>query len=108
MKARQWDEQPARSFEELMLCYLKATEAQKRSGETDRYLVLAFRRDFQGRTMQDLTPGDIRGYITARRSEGVTNSSINRDLALLSSVMGYANAEWGQRFGICRGTARSL
>ena len=77
-----------------MVCYLKATEGQKRSGETDRYRVRALRRYFQGRIMHELTPADIRGYIAARRSEGVTNSTINHDLALLSSAIGYANTEW--------------
>jgi len=96
-RSKQWDEQPTRSFEELMVCYLKATEGQKRSGETDRYRVRALQRYFQGRMMQELTPGDIRGYITARHAEGVTNSTINRDLALLSSAIGYANAEWDWR-----------
>jgi integrase len=96
-KSKQWDEQPTRSFEELMVCYLKATEGQKRSGETDRYRVRALRRYFQGCIMHELTPADIRGYISARRSESVTNSTINRDLALLSSAIGYANTEWDWR-----------
>ena len=96
-RSKQWDEQPTRSFEELMVGYLKATEGQKRSGETDRYRVRALRRYFQGRIMHELTPADIRGYVTARRSDGVTNSTINRDLALLSSAIGYANAEWDWR-----------
>ena len=92
-RSKQWDEQPTRSFEELMVCYLKATEGQKRSQETDRYRVRALRPYFQGRIMNELMPADIRGYITARRSDGVTNSTINRDLALLSSAIGFANAE---------------
>ncbi len=96
-KSKQWDEEPPRSFEELMVDYLKATKGLKRSAATDRYRVRALRRHFRGRIMQQLTPADIRQYVSARRSEGVTNSTINRDLALLSSAIGYANSEWDWR-----------
>ena len=96
-RSKQWQEKPTRSFEELMVCYLKATGGQKRSGVTDRYRARALRRYFQGRIMHEVTPADIRAYVSARRSEGVTNSTINRDLALLSSAIGYANAEWDWR-----------
>ena len=56
-----------------MVYYLTATEGQKRSRETDRCRIRALRPYFQGRIMNELMPADIRGYITARRSERVTN-----------------------------------
>ncbi len=36
-RERQWDEQPTRTFDELMLAYLQETQDSKRSPERDRY-----------------------------------------------------------------------
>ena len=35
-RVQQWEEQPSRSFEELMVAYLNATQQEKRSAERDR------------------------------------------------------------------------
>ncbi|UHD16320.1 tyrosine-type recombinase/integrase [Thiocapsa bogorovii] len=92
-RQRQWGEQPKRSFEELMVVYLNATARHKRSAETDKYRVIALRGHFSGRIMQELGPADVRGYVERRREQGVSDTTINRDLALLSAAIGYANVE---------------
>lgn len=93
-RQRQWDEQPPRSFEELMLAYLNATASEKRSAETDRKRARHLREAFCGREMNSLTPSDVRDYISCRKSRGVSNATVNREIALLSGAINYANRQW--------------
>lgn len=96
-KVRQWDEPPQRRFVELMLGYLQATGDRKRRSETDRFRARALRRHFAGKQINTLSRVDVSRYRIARREEGVTDSTINRDLALLSSAINFANREWDWR-----------
>ncbi|MEJ2406555.1 MAG: site-specific integrase [Candidatus Thiodiazotropha sp.] len=93
-RAQQWDEQPERSFDELMLAYLKATGEEKRSADKDRQRTRKLRQMFGGRLMNPLKAVDVRDYITLRKRQGVSASTINRELALLSAAINYANREW--------------
>jgi integrase len=93
-RAAHWDEQPAHSFDELMLAYLKA-RADKRSAKDDRQRCKVLRRMFGGRDMHTLTVKDRRAYIDMRRQERVTDSTINRELALIRAAINYAAREWG-------------
>jgi hypothetical protein len=43
--------------------------------------------------MQELGPADVRGFVEVRRAQGVSDTTINRDLALLSAAIGYANVD---------------
>lgn len=92
-RQKQWQDQPTRTFDELMVAYLKATR-DKRSHDKDRMRTRHLRRTFQGRELGLIQPGDIRAYIAARKSEGVSPSTINRELALFSVAINYANLEW--------------
>lgn len=93
-RKQQWDEEPSRTFDELMLAYLKATAQEKRSGDRDRYCARRLFPVFTGRELGDLHARDIRGYIERRRGEGVGAGTINRELGLLSSAINYARREW--------------
>ncbi len=93
-RQRQWQAQPPRLFDELMLGYLKATAEVKRSADKDRMRTRHLRRLFGGRVMNDLQPMDVREYIAIRKDEGLSNATINREIALLSSAINYANREW--------------
>ncbi len=44
--------------------------------------------------MNQLTAVDARSYISLRKGQGVSPSTINRELALLSAAINYANREW--------------
>lgn len=77
-----------------MYAYLKATQSEKRSAKTDIFRTKTLRRFFEGRDMTELKGRDTRAYITFRKNEGVSNSTINRELALLSGAINYANSEW--------------
>ena len=88
-----WDQQPSRSFGELMVGYLRAT-ADKRSADKDRMRTKHLRRAFGGMVMNEMTPAHVRAYVDGRKSEGICNSTINRELALLSAAINCANKEW--------------
>lgn len=89
-----WNEQPKRTFEELMVTYLKVTEKDKKSADKDKTRARNLRQFFGGRILNDLKSADIRAYQEFRRKQGRSNATINRDLALLSSAINYANREW--------------
>ena len=91
---RQWDEQPERTFDELMLGYLKETQGQKRDPVRDRCSLRHLFPVFSGRTLSAITPADVRGYIRERRSEGAAASTINKEVGLFSSACNYARREW--------------
>ena len=93
-RSQHWDEQPPRLFDELMVMYLKATKHDKRSANKDRQRTKKLRQYFGGRIMNDLKGADTRHYIVLRQSHGVGPSTINRELALLSVAINYANREW--------------
>ena len=91
--ARYLGVRPAYSFAELMTDYLTGN-ADKRSSETDRYRTRTLRRHIADASdMRQFGPKDVRDYIALRRGEEASNATINRELALLSSAIGYANAD---------------
>jgi len=93
-RERQWEEQPSRTFDELMLTYLKSTAGEKRATERDRYSVKRLFPAFTGRELHTLRPSDIRAYIDERKDDGAGPGTINRELGLLSSAINYARREW--------------
>lgn len=94
-RAKFWDEKPSRSFDELMLAYLEATEREKRSAERDIYSTRHLKRFFSGRLLNDLGPLDVRAYVQARKAEGASQATVKREVGLFSSAINYARREWG-------------
>lgn len=91
--ARKLGVKPPCSFAELMTAYLTGN-ADKRSIETDRYRTRTLRRHIaDSADMREFGPRDVRDYIALRRGDQASNGTINRELALLSSAIGYVNAE---------------
>ncbi|MBA3494957.1 MAG: site-specific integrase [Gammaproteobacteria bacterium] len=93
-RVRQWDEEPSHSFDELLLGYLKNTQSEKRSAERDRYIARHLRSFFEERELESFNAFDVRAYIESRKATGTSPSTINRELAMLSSVITYARREW--------------
>jgi integrase len=91
---RQWGTQPSRTFDELMLDYLKATQDQRSNWSRDAYYLKRLKAYFSGRELGSLRRADVRGYIGQRRAEGVANGTINREVGLLSAAINYARTEW--------------
>ena len=77
-----------------MLNYLADTQAIKRSAERDRYSLKQLYPVFTGRTLETLTPMDIRGYIRQRQAAGAQPATINKELRLLSAALNHAAREW--------------
>jgi integrase len=88
-----WNIDSDHTFEELMLSYLRASALEKRSIETDYQRTKQLKGFFAGKVMNVLRPADVRGYIDLRRQSGVANSTINRELSLLSAAIKYGQTE---------------
>jgi integrase len=93
-RVRRWNEEPTRTFDELMLAYVRATSEEKRAADRDRYSLKRLYPFFSGRALNDLTPADIRTYIDGRKSAGVGPGTINKEVGLLSAAINYARREW--------------
>jgi integrase len=94
-RERNWGEQPSRTFEELMVGYLTASRADKRPWGHRRDLDATrhLREHLGGMELHEVTPAVLRRYVDQRRAE-VSASTVNRELAVLSSAINYARREW--------------
>lgn len=93
-RARQWGEQPSHTFDDLMLGYLTATAGERRSEATVRLHVRRLRQTFGGKEMERLAGTDIAAYIRKRKGEGVSSTTVNREMEVLSAAINYAKREW--------------
>lgn len=85
---------PNVSFAVLMLAYLKDTEG-KRSADRDRVITAHLRDHFGGLDMTKIKPSDVRTYMDARREVGKADSTIAREIALLSAAINHYCNEHG-------------
>ncbi|MEO5344103.1 MAG: site-specific integrase [Gammaproteobacteria bacterium SHHR-1] len=93
--AKQWGEEPERSFEELMLAYLNATGRTRRPKSQEAVLmhIKRLKETFAGVIMNRLQPALISQHIQARQVAGRSNATINRELEVLSAAITWANRE---------------
>ena len=118
-----WNQQargiePDHFFEQLVVLYLEGTKDVKRSNDTDRKRFKALAGFFrEGRLMNKLVGADVLAYIEYRRTGGVSNKTINKELSALSSSIKWANQrlDWdlpnpviGKRLPETNGEARCL
>lgn len=70
--------------------------AKLKSAESLRLFVKQLRASFAGRAMDGLRAADIAGHIARRRADGVADSSINRELEVLSAAINHCRItlEW--------------
>ena len=61
-----------------------------RSSKRDKLSVKILLRYFNGRTLQSITSANIEDYISYRKSTGVSNSTVNRELACLKRMYNLA------------------
>lgn len=97
LEARQqrlWGTQPSRTFDELMLAYVKATQGKRSNWSRDLYNLRRLQPVFTGRVLGDLKRSDVRRYIEQRKAQGIANATINREVGLLSSAINHARSEW--------------
>lgn len=92
---KMWGAEPKRTFEDLMLRYLTETvENGKKSHETDKRITKTLKGFFAGAVLNTLSAAGVNGYIQWRRSSGISDSTINRELGLLSAALNYARKHW--------------
>jgi len=94
-RQQHWDEKPARTFDELMLAYIKATAKEKRDPVRDRDVLKHLYPVFTGRELHTVLQVEVRAYISERKSKGAAAGTINREVGLFSSAVNYAKREWG-------------
>jgi integrase len=85
-----WNEEPPRSYDDLMLRYLQGPSKDKRAHDRDLYAAKRLTPFFQGRALNALGPAEIQAYIDQRRATGVGPGTVNKELNLLSSALNYA------------------
>lgn len=92
-RAKQWDEPPEKTFDDLMLAYLEGPSKLKRSAARDRYSAKNLYPAFTGKGVRSMTSADIRGYIQTRQKAGAEPGTINKELGLLSAALNWARLE---------------
>lgn len=85
---------PPRSFNEVMLPYLRHASQHQRSYETTTHRVKALRTHFTGVVMNDLSGQQVREYTSMRMDAGVSAATVNRELAALSAAINWCNVEY--------------
>ncbi len=101
-KTDEWNKEargiePDRTFEQLALMYLAGTKNTKRSHSTDikrfRPLVSFFEEEM---LMNSLNGTKVREYVAHRLDQGIANTTVNKELSLLSSAIKWCNdqLEW--------------
>jgi len=95
-RAKHWDEQPTRTFDELMLPYLHYALREKRQNPSGiRSAAKQLYQVFTGRDLRALSDVDVRAYAERRRCAGAAASTVNKEVGLLSAAIGHANRQWG-------------
>ena len=83
--------EPNRTFEQLVVLYLRGTIDVKRSTDTDKQRFKALAEFFpEALLMNMLCSADVLGYISYRQDTGISNKTINKELSLLSSAIKWA------------------
>lgn len=90
-----WQETPDRTFDEVLLTYMKTKAKAANSHARDKTSAKHLFPVFTGRSIRSIAPTDIRRYIAMRKTEGASASSINKEIGLLSAAIGYVNQELG-------------
>lgn len=78
-------------FEEVIGIYM--SEKKHRSKERDQYSLRRLQPHFSGRDLRELKRGDVRRYVSARLADGVCESTVKRELRLLSAAINFVRTE---------------
>lgn len=92
-RQQHWDEKPARSFDDVMLEYLRGSAGLRGLTEVKHH-IKALVPHFRGKEVGKITGLDIKNYIRARQDMGRANATINRELSALSAAINHCNREW--------------
>jgi len=97
-KAKLWKtyklgEKPERGWQESVIRFIKETQ-HKASHQTDLYHLKWLHKHLSNKNLSDINRDFVDYLKQARLSEGVSNASVNRILALLKSVLRKAKNDW--------------
>lgn len=90
-----WDEQPARTFDELMLLYLEQVTPTKKSPDRDMLSAKHLAGHFSERELHTIGAADVTAYIQHRREQGIAEGTINKELGVFSSALNWARRDLG-------------
>lgn len=97
LEAVAWGDKPRRTFMEVTERFIREHLTTLKPGGAKRYGVSlkSLSMHFGGKTLDQITSAELSAFETKRRTEGVTASTIRRDLACLSSMLTSATDwEW--------------
>ncbi len=83
-----------KTFADLAPLFLAYKETQERHMEAIELRVRNLGKRFAQMLLEDITAEAIDGYISKRRTEGVSNATINRELAVLRHMLRLAVRKW--------------
>lgn len=91
---KHWGVQPTHTFDDLMLAYITATKDDMRAPERVIYGVKRLMPFFTQRILEKLKRSDISEYVAKRKCDGVSPTTINRELDVLSAAINFARKRW--------------
>lgn len=93
---RQWGIEPEHTFDEMMHAFITAKQSEWRSVERVGIACRRLQPHFTGMIAERIRRADVASYIQKRKKDGVSGSTINRELDLLSAASNYARItlEW--------------
>lgn len=96
---RRWGIEPEHTFDDMMHAFISAKRDQWRSLERVGIACRRLQPHFTGMMAERIRRADVVRYIQARKEDGVSGSTINRELDLLSAASNYAanTLEWNVR-----------
>jgi len=77
-------------FEEMSDMFLSISKTEKRSWRRDEQIVEHLLKSFKDKLLIHIKPADIEIYKTKRKKDGVSGSTINRELAGLKRIFNIA------------------
>jgi integrase len=95
LEGKSFGERPAHSFDEAVLRFTKEHLPTIKRNSSKRYNISIdnLAKSFEGMALSQIRSAALIEFVSTRRAEGVTASTIRRDLACLSSIFGMAT-EW--------------
>lgn len=93
---RQWGIRPEHTFDEMMHTFITAKQSEWRSADRVGIACRRLQPHFTGMIAEQIRRADVASYIQKRKKDGVTGSTINRELDLLSAACNYVRVtlEW--------------
>lgn len=83
------------SASEFLLAYSLVAGSEQKGFKRVVWICEKWRQYLGNRPISSITRIDVSRYIDFRKMHGVSNSSINREISVLSAAVGYAVKRWG-------------